>query len=48
MELFTSWTRTTVARIERSLSHADDYFDKILLGVVAMLAVAVVFLFAAQ
>ena len=45
MELLASWTRSTVNNIERSLSHADDYFDRILIGVLAMLAVAVIFLF---
>jgi hypothetical protein len=46
MELFLSWTRSTVANIERSLSRADEYFDRILMGVVLLLAIAVVVLFA--
>jgi hypothetical protein len=45
MELLASWTRSTVANIERSLSRADMYFDRILVGVLGLLAVAVVFLF---
>jgi hypothetical protein len=45
MELLVSWTRSTVANIERSLSRADNYFDKILVVVLALLAVAVAFLF---
>lgn len=46
VELFVSWTRSTIARVERMLSHADDYFDRILMGVLGLLAVAVVILFA--
>ena len=45
MELFASWTRSTVANIERRLAHADDHFDHILIAVIAMLAIAVVVLF---
>jgi len=45
MELFVSWTRSTVANIERTLSHADDYFDRILIGVIALLALVVAILF---
>ncbi|MEX2100817.1 MAG: hypothetical protein WEB19_05320 [Acidimicrobiia bacterium] len=46
MELFVSWTRSTVANIERMLSHADQYFDRILMGVLGLLAIAVLVLFA--
>ena len=45
MELFVSWTRSTVSNIERTLSHADDYFDRILIGVIALLALVVAILF---
>jgi hypothetical protein len=45
MELLVSWARSTVTRTERALSHADDYFDKILVGVLAILAVAIGLLF---
>lgn len=45
MELFVSWTRSTVANIERRLAHADDYFDRILIAVIALLAIAVAVLF---
>jgi len=46
MEIFVSWTRSTVANIERRLAHADDYFDRILIGVIVLLAIAVAILFA--
>jgi hypothetical protein len=45
MELFVSWTRSTVSNIERTLSHADDYFERILIGVIALLALVVAILF---
>ena len=45
MHVFMSWARSTVAQIERALGRRDYYFDRILVGVVALLAVAVLFLF---
>jgi len=45
MEIFASWTRSTVANIERTLSHADEHFDRILIGVLGLLAIAVLVLF---
>jgi hypothetical protein len=45
MDLLSSWTRSTVANIERTLTHADDYFDRILVGVLVLLAIAVAILF---
>ena len=45
MELIVSWTRSTVSNIERLLSRADDYFDRILIGVLGLLAATVAFLF---
>ena len=45
MELFVSWTRSTVANIERKLAHADDHFDHLLIGVIALLAIVVAVLF---
>ena len=45
MELFVSWTRSTVANIEQRLAHADDHFDRILIAVIALLAIAGVVLF---
>jgi hypothetical protein len=40
-----SWARSTVTQVERSLGRTEDYFDRILIGVVALLALAIVFLF---
>ena len=43
-----SWARSTVASVERSLGRSDHLFDRILVGVLALLAFAVVFLFVAR
>ena len=45
MELLNSWTRSTVANIERTLTRADDHFDRILVGVLVLLAIALAILF---
>ena len=45
MSVFMSWARSTVANLERALGRSDNWFDRILIGVLALLAVAVVFLF---
>lgn len=45
MHVFMSWARSTVAQVEHSLGRSDDYFDRILIGVVVLLAIAVAFLF---
>jgi|GraSoiStandDraft_4_1057263.scaffolds.fasta_scaffold552236_2 hypothetical protein len=46
MHVFMSWARSTVTQVERSLGRSEEYFDRILIGVVALLALAIVFLFA--
>jgi hypothetical protein len=46
MHVFMSWARSTVTQVERSLGRSEDYFDRILIGVVTLLALAIVFLFA--
>jgi len=46
MDLFMSWARSTVANAERALGRSDEWFDRILVGILVLLAVAVVFLFA--
>ena len=46
MSVFFSWARSTVANVERALGRTDNWFDRILIGVLVLLAVAVVFLFA--
>ncbi len=48
MHVFMSWARSTVAQVERSLGRSENYFDRILIGVVVLLAIAVVFLFTAS
>ncbi len=45
MSLFMSWARTTVANVEHALGRSEDWFDRILVGVLVLLAVAVVLLF---
>jgi hypothetical protein len=45
MSVFMSWARSTVANLEQALGHTEDWFDRILIGVLVLLAVAVVFLF---
>jgi hypothetical protein len=46
MSLFMSWARSTFANFEHALGRSEDWFDRILAGVVILLAFAVVFLFA--
>ena len=48
MHVFMSWARSTVTQLERSLGRSENYFDRILIGVLALLAVAVLFLFTAE
>jgi hypothetical protein len=45
MDTFMSWARSTVANVEHSLGRSDRYFDRILVGVMVALAIAVAFLF---
>jgi hypothetical protein len=45
MSVFLSWARSTVANLDRALGRTDGWFDRILVGVLALLVVAVVFLF---
>ncbi|MET0628777.1 MAG: hypothetical protein ABW033_10005 [Acidimicrobiia bacterium] len=40
-----SWARSTVANVEHSLGRSEQYFDRILVGVLVALAVAIAFLF---
>ncbi|HEY7106225.1 MAG TPA: hypothetical protein VH986_07465 [Acidimicrobiia bacterium] len=48
MHVFMSWARSTVSNVERSLGRSETYFDRILVGVLVLLAVAVLFLFTAS
>jgi hypothetical protein len=45
MDVFMSWARSTVANVEHSLGRSEQYFDRILVGVLVALAVAIAFLF---
>ena len=45
MDVFLSWARTTAANVDRTLGRSERYFDRILVGVLVALAVAIVFLF---
>ncbi len=45
MSVLMSWARSTLANVEHALGHTDGWFDRILVGVLVLLAVAVVFLF---
>jgi hypothetical protein len=45
MDVFMSWARSTVANLERALGRGEDYFDRILVGVLVLLALSVAFLF---
>jgi hypothetical protein len=45
MSLFMSWARSTFANFEHALGRSEEWFDRILVGVLILLAVAVAFLF---
>ena len=45
MSVLMSWARSTVANVEHALGHTDGWFDRILIGVIVLLALAVVILF---
>jgi len=45
MDTFMSWARSTVANVEHTLGRSDRYFDRILVGVLVALVVAVALLF---
>ena len=48
MHVFMSWARSTVTTIERTLGRSEDHFDRILVVVLVLLAIAVTYLFAAS
>ena len=37
-----SWARSTVANLEQKLGRGEDYFGRIFVGVLALLALAIV------
>lgn len=45
MDTLLSWARATVANVDRSLNRSERYFDRILVGVLIALAIAIVLLF---
>jgi hypothetical protein len=45
MDLFMSWARSTLANVERTLSRSEHQFDRILVGVLVVLAIAIAVLF---
>lgn len=47
MSVMMSWARSTLANVEHALGRSDRWFDRMLVGVLVLLAVAVVVLFVA-
>jgi hypothetical protein len=45
MSVLMSWARSTLANVEHSLGRSDRWFDRMLAGVLVLLAFAVAFLF---
>jgi hypothetical protein len=48
MSVLMSWARSTLANVEHALGRSDRWFDRMLIGVLVLLAVAIVFLFVAR
>ena len=48
MSVLMSWARSTLANVEHALGRSDRWFDRMLVGVLVLLAVAVVVLFVAS
>lgn len=42
MSVFLSWARSTVANLEQKLGRGEDYFGRIFVGVLLLLALAIV------
>jgi hypothetical protein len=47
MSVLLSWARTTLANVEHNLARSDRNFDRVLVGVLVLLAFAIVLLFIA-
>jgi len=47
MSVLMSWARSTLANVEHSLGRSDHLFDRMLAGVLVLLAFAIVLLFVA-
>ena len=48
MSVLMSWARSTLANVEHALGRSDRLFDRMLIGVLVLLALAIVVLFAAS
>jgi hypothetical protein len=48
MSVLMSWARSTLANVEHVLGRSDHWFDRMLVGVLVLLALAIVVLFAAS
>ena len=48
MSVLMSWARSTLANVEHALGRSDHWFDHMLIGVLVLLALAIVVLFAAS
>ena len=48
MSVLMSWARSTLANVEHSLARSDRNFDRVLVGVMVLLAFAIVLLFVAS
>lgn len=47
MSVLMSWARSTLASLDHTLGRSDRWYDRILIGVMVLLAFAIVFLFIA-
>jgi hypothetical protein len=47
MSVLMSWARTTLSNVENSLGRSDHLFDRMLAGVLVLLAFAIVLIFVA-
>ena len=47
MSVLMSWARSTLANVEHSLGRSDRWFDRMLVGVLVLLAFAIVYIFVA-
>jgi hypothetical protein len=47
MSVLMSWARSTLANVEHALGRSDAWFDRILVGVLVLLACAIALVFLA-
>ena len=45
MSVLMSWARSTLANVEHTLGRSNHLYDRMLVGVLALLAFAIVYLF---